>query len=78
VSPAPKLRPTTAIDVVVSPDINLQQLSKLLESIAGGAGCRACGLLGIDLRLIGPDPAALKQVGISELAGVQSAVISQR
>lgn len=77
-SPAPKVRAKTAIDVVVSPEINLQQLAKLLESIAGSAGCRACGLLGIDLRLIGSDPAVLKQVGIEKLPGVQSAILSQR
>ena len=48
-------------DVVVSPEIEAGQIAELLVRIGnvGGTGCRACGLLGVDVRLTAEDPRIL-------------------
>jgi hypothetical protein len=75
--PAPKRRPTNVVSVVVDSEVNLDQVGELVGRIGGLVGCRTCGLIGIDLRITGGDPAELKQLGLAELAGVRSVVVTQ-
>ncbi len=63
----PKLQ--GAIHVTVKENISLEQLQAIIVSIVGRTGCRACGILGIDLRLSGVPVEATE---ISKLPGVQS------
>lgn len=65
-----------SVEVVVHPNIDAEQLSNLVIHIGGLVGCRPCGLVGIDLRLVGSDPEELEEHGLAELPGVQSVVIS--
>lgn len=58
-----------AVHVTVRENISLEQLHEIIATITGMAGCRACGILGIDLRLTG-DPVEANQ--ITKLPGVQS------
>ena len=58
------------INVRVTENVTLENLHNIVSTIVGISGCRTCGLLGVDLRLVG-DPAELQQV--SKLPGVQSA-----
>jgi len=66
-SEGPKLR--GSVHVTVRENISLDQLHEIVATISGMAGCRTCGILGIDLRLTG-DPVEAGQ--ITKLPGVQS------
>jgi hypothetical protein len=57
------------VHVTVREDISLEQLQTIIANIVGYGGCRACGILGIDLRLSG-DPVEANQ--IAKLPGVKS------
>lgn len=72
----PNPRQVKSVEVVVGSEINQEQLSQLVARVGGLVGCRTCGLVGIDLRLVGSDPAALKAEGLGELPGVHSVVVS--
>ena len=61
------LRGTVRINVVEK--VTLDHLHSLIDEISRLSGCHACGLLGIDLRLIG-DPIEAWQ--ITKLPGVKS------
>jgi len=58
-----------AVHILVAEKVTLDHLHSLIDQIAGMAGCRTCGLLGIDLRLSG-DPVETPQ--IAKLPGVKS------
>jgi hypothetical protein len=58
-----------SVHVTVRENISLEQLHGIIETIAGLSGCRACGILGIDLRLTG-DPVEASQ--LTKLQGVRS------
>jgi len=58
-----------AVHIRVAEKVTLDHLHSLIDQIAGMSGCHACGLLGIDLRLIG-DPVEVPQ--IAKLPGVKS------
>jgi len=57
------------VKIRVSEKVTLENLHNLLDRIVGISGCRACGLLGVDLHLTG-DPVEWQE--ISKLPGVQS------
>ena len=57
------------VHVTVRENISLEQLQSLIGTIVGYSGCRACGILGIDLRLTG---ASVEATQIAKLPGVQS------
>ena len=57
------------VHVTVKENISLEQLHSLIGSIVGMSGCRACGILGIDLRLTGVSVEANQ---IAKLQGVES------
>jgi len=57
------------VHIRVAEKVTLDHLHSLIDQIAGLSGCHACGLLGIDLRLI-VDPVEGAQ--ISKLPGVKS------
>lgn len=58
-----------AVHVKVKENVSLENLQSIVAHIVGMTGCRACGILGIDLRLSG-DPVEASQ--IAKLPGVQS------
>jgi hypothetical protein len=65
----PKL--PTVVQVRVKENVTLENLHGIISGIGGIYGCRACGLLGIDLRLTGEgDPEEFQQ--IAKLPGVKS------
>jgi hypothetical protein len=57
------------VKVRVSEKVTLENLHTLLDRIVGISGCRACGLLGVDLHLTG-DPVEWQE--IKKLTGFQS------
>jgi hypothetical protein len=57
------------VHVKVNENISLEHLQAIVARIAGMAGCRPCGIMGIDLRLVG-DPAESAELG--KLPGVKS------
>jgi len=59
-----------AVHIRVAEKVTLDHLHTIIDQIAGLSGCRACGLLGIDLRLMG-DP--VEAADIVKLPGVKSA-----
>jgi hypothetical protein len=58
-----------SLHIKVTENVTLEHLHSIIGTIAGMAGCRACGIMGIDLRLSG-DPVESKQ--ITSLPGVES------
>ena len=58
-----------SVHVRVAKNVTLPTLTSLLEHIGGLAGCRTCGLLGVDLRITG-DP--VEGVQVPQLPGVKS------
>ncbi len=66
-SEGPKLQ--GPVHITVRENISLEQLHSLIGSIVGMSGCRACGILGIDLRLTG---APVEATQIAKLPGVES------
>jgi hypothetical protein len=64
-----KFAPVSKIQLRVSEDIKLETLQDIVTRITHLAGCPTCGLLGIDLQILG-DPVELRQIG--ELPGVRS------
>ena len=59
----------STVRVNLSESVNLETISRIVATIGGLSGCRACGLLGFDLQLVG-DPAEFSE--IQKLPGVQS------
>ena len=57
------------VHVTVKENISLEHLQGIVANIVGLTGCRACGILGIDLRL-SSEPVEATQ--IAKLPGVQS------
>jgi hypothetical protein len=51
-------REMKVVEVVVSPEINPEQITELVVQVGGlvGRECRTCGLVGVDLHLTGQDP----------------------
>lgn len=58
-----------AVNIRVAENVSLDHLQSLVAHIAGLAGCRTCGIMGVDLRLTG-DPVETQQ--IAKLPGVKS------
>jgi hypothetical protein len=68
-----------SIEIGLHPNINLKQITALVARVGGLVGCRACGLVGIDMRLFVVDPAELKEIAVLEgTPGVASALVSQQ
>lgn len=63
-------KPRKVVKVVVGPDVQLDSLNKAIERAVGLAGCRGCGLNGIDLQFLGGDPAYDQFRGIQGVQGV--------
>ena len=57
------------VHVRVAKNVTLPNLTKLIEQVGGMAGCHACGLLGVDLRITG-DPVEGHQM--PQVPGVKS------
>lgn len=57
------------VHIRVSENVSLEHLQGILGAIVGMTGCRACGIMGIDLRLSGDPVEANKIAG---LPGVKS------
>ena len=57
------------VHVNVNENISLEHLQAIVARVAGMAGCRPCGIMGIDLRLAG-DPA--ESAELAKLPGVKS------
>jgi len=57
------------VHIRLAEKVSLDHLHSIIDQIAGLSGCRACGLLGIDLRLVG-DPEEAQQ--IVKLPGVKN------
>jgi hypothetical protein len=57
------------VHIRVAENVSLEHLQSVLAHIAGLAGCRTCGIMGVDLRLTG-DPVEAQQ--IAQLPGVKS------
>jgi hypothetical protein len=57
------------VHIKVNENISLDHLQAIVARIAGMAGCRPCGIMGIDLRLIG-DP--VESGELAKLPGVKS------
>jgi hypothetical protein len=65
---------TGKVQIHVSQSVTLDNLQAIIAQIAGLTGCRACGILGVDLQLTG-DPVELQQ--IAKLPGVQSVTFGE-
>lgn len=57
------------VRIKVSPTITLENLNSLVGRIAGLTGCRPCGILGVDLQIVGDPPEAQD---LSKVPGVES------
>ena len=68
----PKLRGTVSIRV--AENVTLEHLHGIISTIGGLAGCRTCGIMGVDLRLSG-DPVETQQ--LASLPGVKSVTIGE-
>lgn len=62
------------VQVKVNENVSLEHLQAIVARIAGMTGCRPCGIMGIDLRLIG-DPA--ESVELGKLPGVKSVTFGE-
>jgi hypothetical protein len=62
------------VRVKVNENVSLDHLHAIVAKIAGMAGCRPCGIMGIDLRLIG-DPAESGE--LAKLPGVKSVTFGE-
>jgi hypothetical protein len=62
------------VKIRVNENVTLDHLQSIVSHIAGLAGCRTCGILGIDLRLVG-DPAEAQQM--AKLPGVKSVTFGE-
>ena len=65
-----------SFEFVLHPEINVEQITDLVTRIGELAGCRGCGLGGVDIRLVGADPTVIAAQGLAEIPMVQSVVIS--
>lgn len=63
------------VHVRVNGNVTLEHLNQIVATIGGLAGCRTCGIMGIDLRLTG-DPVETQQQ-LAKLPGVQSVTFGQ-
>jgi hypothetical protein len=66
-----KIAPKQSVHLVASSQITLDQLNKAVAQAVGIAGCRGCGLLGIDLHFHGGDPIFEK----FRVEGIDSAIV---
>jgi len=57
------------VKIRVNETVTLENLHSIINRVVGLAGCKGCGLLGVDLQLAG-DPVELQQ--IEKLPGVDS------
>jgi hypothetical protein len=57
------------VRIRVTEDVTLENLNEIVARVSAMAGCRTCGIMGVDLHLSG-DPIELQQ--ISRLSGVKS------
>jgi hypothetical protein len=62
------------VHIKVNENISLEHLQAIVARIAGMTGCRPCGIMGIDLRLVG-DPAESQE--LAKLPGVKSVGFGQ-
>ncbi len=67
-------RPVQKVQIAVKEGIELQELQATLERIVTLAGCRTCGLVGLDLVLRGVDPVEQHFV---DLAGIRSVTVER-
>ena len=58
-----------SVHITVADNVSLEHLQSIVARIAGMAGCRTCGIMGVDLRLSG-DPVEAQE--ITKVAGVKS------
>jgi hypothetical protein len=67
------------IAVAVQSTITLSQVNALVARVGGLIGCTPCGLLGVDLRLFGVDPAEVQDIqSLETVTGVASVVVLQQ
>jgi hypothetical protein len=59
----------------VNHTVTLENLHSIIDKLAVMSGCLHCGLLGIDLRLVGDPGPELGEIG--KLAGVRSATLGE-
>jgi len=57
------------VRIKVNENISLEHLQGIVSRIVGMSGCRTCGIMGIDLQLLG-DPVESQE--IAKLPGVKS------
>jgi hypothetical protein len=62
------------VQIVVSEKVDLKELQTVIERVVGLAGCRTCGLVGIDLLFRGGDPIE-QQFG--DLPGIRTVLIER-
>jgi len=62
------------VRIRVTENISLENLQGIVARIAGMTGCRPCGIMGIDLQLLG-DPAESQE--IAKLPGVKSVTFGE-
>ncbi len=62
------------VHIKVNENVSLEHLQAIVARIAGMTGCRPCGIMGIDLRLVG-DPAESQE--LAKLPGVKSVGFGQ-
>ena len=58
------------LHIRVTENVTLENLAGLIGRIGGMSGCQTCGLMGVDLRITGGDPAELQE--LTRLPGVKS------
>ena len=57
------------VRIKVNENISLEHLHAIVSKIAGMTGCRPCGIMGIDLHLVGDPPESQE---LAKLSGVKS------
>lgn len=60
------------VQIRVAQNVSLETVQSLVAHVVGLAGCRTCGLGGIDLRLSGDPVEAQRIEQIEKLPGVKS------
>lgn len=63
-------REKSVVEVIVKPEVKPEEIAELVARIGGLVGCRACGLLGVDVRLFAEDPEILKVGPESNVGGI--------
>jgi hypothetical protein len=67
-------KPRNVVQIVARPGVQLDSLNKAIALAVGQTGCRTCGLIGVDLHLVGGDPAFDQVRGIE---GIDAVVTQQ-